>query len=252
MIVGKLKDLEWGIGTGSLIIGIVGLYATINVGMDRYNELQDTVKTKGILVDYIEERDIRTTGKYRTEVTTSVPLVNFSTPDGKEYTIRGLGGPRKWQIKDNVNILYKPSDPHKGFIADFQNTWGVTWALSFFASFSLLVGFFFVGGKIWEKEYDLFEMREINVMRTRKMAMRCFTISGSIVIAGSVPIAIFMYENFYQFFGYTLAGIGLGIFVLCVRQWLSPNSEWIDRMIPFMISVIFFMMGIGAILLGDV
>ncbi|EMM79351.1 PF12158 family protein [Leptospira interrogans str. 2006001854] len=152
LIVGKSKDFEWGIGTGCLIMGMVGLGVSTYAGIHRYYELKGTVKTIGTLVDYLETKetsaDVETDKSY--EVTYYIPIVRFSTPDGNTYTIRGLGGSKKWQIKDDIDILYKPSNPEKGFIADFQNTWALTCVLLLFSSFPLLVGFFFIGEKIWD------------------------------------------------------------------------------------------------------
>ncbi|EKR75413.1 PF12158 family protein [Leptospira noguchii str. 2006001870] len=150
LIVGKLKDFEWGIGIGCSIIGIFGLGVTTYVGIHQYYELKGMVKTKGTLVDYIEKSELSAesdTDNYY--VTRYIPIIRFSTSDGKTYTIQDLGGSKKWEIKDNIDILYKPSDPEKGFIFIFQNTWGQTFALLFFSSVPLLIGFGFIGGKIW-------------------------------------------------------------------------------------------------------
>ncbi|EMY26889.1 hypothetical protein LEP1GSC115_0810 [Leptospira interrogans serovar Australis str. 200703203] len=45
-------------------------------------------------------------------------------------------------------------------------------------------------------------------------------------------------------------GIGLGSFILGIGQWLSPVNDWELRTIPFVIGVFFFMIGLGAVLLG--
>ncbi|EMN00627.1 hypothetical protein LEP1GSC021_1826 [Leptospira noguchii str. 1993005606] len=46
LIVGKLKDFEWGIGIGCSIIGIFGLGVTTYVGIHRYYELQNQRYTR--------------------------------------------------------------------------------------------------------------------------------------------------------------------------------------------------------------
>ncbi|EMO54412.1 DUF3592 domain-containing protein [Leptospira noguchii] len=150
LIVGRLKDFEWGIGIGCLIIGIFGLGVTIYVGIHQYYELKGTVETKGTLIDYIEKNELSTESDLEDYyVTRYIPIIRFSTPNGKTYTIQDLGGSKKWEIKDNIDILYKPSNPEQGFIANFQNTWGRTFVLLFLSSVPLLIGFGFIGGKIW-------------------------------------------------------------------------------------------------------
>ncbi|AAS69662.1 DUF3592 domain-containing protein [Leptospira interrogans] len=248
LIVGKFKGLEWGMGIGGFILSIGGLILTIQIGINRYNELKDAVTAKGILIDYTEEREVKS---HRINYS---PLVRFSTPDGKKYTIRGLGSNRKkWQIHDAIDVTYKPSDPNQGFITDFQNTWGLTWALSLITLFLLSIGIFFIGGKIRGTKDDTIKIQTILASYTRITMERHFTKSGNIVMLSSFVlffIFFFISGTIVKPIGTVFIGIGLGSFILGIGQWLSPVNDWELRTIPFVIGVFFFMIGLGAVLLG--
>lgn len=137
-LLGWRAGFQWGLGVGCLLIGVGGLAGASHLGWHRWQALDGTIATSGVLMDFVNET-VRESGGRR--VTVRSPVVRFVAEDGTEHRVKGLGGSRgSASPGDPVPVRYRPEDPAQALVADAQNLWAGVWGLGMFGIVPLLVG----------------------------------------------------------------------------------------------------------------
>jgi hypothetical protein len=102
----------------------------------------------------VETRERWDAGKRRTE-RMRVPLVVFSTAEGRKVEFEALGGSlSRNEPGDAVRVLYRTDNPQLAIVDDFQHQWGAAWGMGAFAGFGLVGSVSFVGGAVggWRRQ----------------------------------------------------------------------------------------------------
>jgi hypothetical protein len=142
-LVAWRRGAEAGIGTGCLVIGLVGLLGAAHAGWHRWHAIAATAEAQGVLV--ATASDLDTAGRPPGE--SRGPVVRFTTPDGQTHRVTGLGGSQSQRHPGNaVPVRYPPDDPSAAVIADFQHLWGGVGALVLFGTMPTLFGLYFLVG----------------------------------------------------------------------------------------------------------
>jgi hypothetical protein len=137
-LLGWRAGFMWGLGVGCLVIGVGGLAGAGHLGWHRWQAIDGTVATTGVLLGFSEETVKNTDGR---RLTVRVPLVGFVAQDGTEHRVRGLGGSQGGASPgDPVAVRYRPEDPSQAIVADAQNLWAGVWGLGMFGIVPLLFG----------------------------------------------------------------------------------------------------------------
>ncbi|SFP44599.1 DUF3592 domain-containing protein [Variovorax sp. 770b2] len=244
-LVGWRKTLFWGVGVGALLIGCAGLYGAATVGWQRHQSIAGTVLVEGRLVEFVEERSKDSKGR---TTTTRAPVVEYTASDGQARRVKGLGGGLSDKSPDDpVDVRYKPADPSQALVADFQNMWGIVWALGLFGGFPTLSGIFFTGMAIKESRHRSGR----GVVRTRTPAQQRWRTRGT-VVANVVFLAGFALAFFYpdpnpmKQFGAGFFTIGVGALLHMVVQCLPPARDFEVLGILAIVGLGFAAFGYGA------
>lgn len=137
-LLGWRAGFMWGLGVGCLVIGVGGLAGAGHLGWHRWQAIDGTVATTGVLLDFSDETVTNAEGR---RLAVRVPLVRFVAQDGTEHRVRGLGGSQgRASPGDPVAVRYRPEDPSQAIVADAQNLWAGVWGLGMFGIVPLLVG----------------------------------------------------------------------------------------------------------------
>lgn len=137
-LLGWRAGFQWGLGVGCLLIGIGGLAGAGHLGWHRWQAIDGTVATSGVLMDFVSETVRESSGR---RLTVRSPIVRFVAEDGTEHRVKGLGGSRASASPgDPVPVRYRPEDPTQALVADAQNLWAGVWGLGMFGIVPLMVG----------------------------------------------------------------------------------------------------------------
>ncbi len=137
-LLGWRAGFQWGLGVGCLLIGIGGLAGAGHLGWHRWQAIDGTVATSGVLMDFVSETVRESSGR---RLTVRSPIVRFVAEDGTEHRVKGLGGSRADASPgDPVPVRYRPEDPAQALVADAQNLWAGVWGLGMFGIVPLMVG----------------------------------------------------------------------------------------------------------------
>lgn len=133
-LVGWRRGMFWGVGVGGILIGLTAAIGAGNVAWDRWQFVAKSERVPGRLVHY-----------------DGGPVVEFTPADGFQRTVKGLGGSQSDKGPgDPVPVRFLNGDPSTERVADFQNVWGVVFALCAFAALPLAFGAFFTAMAIGE------------------------------------------------------------------------------------------------------
>lgn len=137
-LLGWRAGFQWGLGVGCLLIGVGGLAGAGHLGWHRWQALDGTIATSGVLMEFTSETVKESNGRRRT---VRSPIVRFVAEDGTEHRVKGLGGSRaNASPGDPVPVRYRPEDPAQALVADAQNLWAGVWGLGMFGIVPLMVG----------------------------------------------------------------------------------------------------------------
>ena len=245
-LVGWRKNLFWGVGIGTLLIGCAGLYGAATVGWQRYQSIAGTVLVEGHLVEFVEERSKDSKGR---TTTTRAPVVEYTASDGQARSVKGLGGGLSGKEPgDPVEVRYKPADPSQALVADFQNMWGIVWGLGLFGGFPAMFGLFFTGMAIKEgrpRPAFAVKVREATPAQKR-WRTRGTVLANLVFLAGFAVCFLYPDESFGKGLGAGFMTIGAGALLHFVVQSFPPAMEFEFRSILGIVGLGFIAFGYGA------
>lgn len=253
LLVGRIRGIQWGIGVACLIIGVTGLTGAVRVGWERWHQLQGTVTSDGILVEFREEISRDAKGR---AVSSYAPVVRFTDPAGTSHEIKGLGGSQgNVNQGDPVAVRYRPETPEQAVVADFQNVWGGTVAFSIFGILPTLFGLFFVLGNLLKDDADRSADRSAG-LSAQDIALRELW-AGRFYSVGTLTfLAAFGVMMYYDSEGVEKsAGLGfMTIAAACIPYmigtFVSTKGRWMQRGVLLILMVGFGLFGGVAWLLG--
>lgn len=109
--------------------------------------LETAVKTEGTVIELVERRG--------ENGVTYAPVYTFSDTRGEEHKIYSGSSsyPPDYEVGEEVQVLYDPSEPQKAKIDSFFELWGISAILAVIGSISLFLGplFIFIGHRIKTK-----------------------------------------------------------------------------------------------------
>ena len=243
-LVGWRRGFESGVALGCLVIGLTGLAMAGWVGLQRHASLAGTQAAQGRLVEFARERSRDADGK----VTTSIsPIVEFSTPDGLQHRVRGLGGSQSdAEPGDPVEIRYRREDPSQALVADFQNLWGVVLALGIFGFFPTLFGLFFVAEARSRRARPVAQKEPTPAQKLRRTRL---TVIANLVFLGGFAVTV-LGEDVARSLGAGFMTIGSGALLHFVAQSLPPAAALQSRLILVIVGLGFLVFGASAWLLA--
>jgi hypothetical protein len=255
-LVGWLKNFNWGIASGCLIIGAGGLAGAAWLGWHQYQLLAGTQRTEGVLVEFVTVTS--TDGEGR-RTSTQAPVVRFKAGDGQTYRVQGLGSSQAQRDPgDAVGIRYRPDDPQRAVIDDFQNQWGGVWALALFGLFPTMFGTYFLGLQVREsREARFAATRKPPPVKTfrlppekRAWLLQKLTIVANVVFLSGFLVAMFAPLELLKALGLGFSIIGAGSLLHCVAQGYAPAPDWSARGIFLIVGLGFILFGFGGWMMG--
>lgn len=238
---------ERAVGVGCLIIGLTGSAAGIVGGLDRAAQLHQLREVEGRFREYVEETSRDSEGNVTRNLS---PLIVYTTADGVEHVIKGLGGSQSERSPgEMVPLLYHPDAPEKAVINDFQNLWGVILAFAIFGGMPTLFGIFF-----------LFFAAERDIPRqaappgrfdaTRRRLTGYFLIAGNLTFVSAGILLFFVGDD--VLFGiaraFSVVAVACGIHL--VAELVSPQRDWMRAGVLMVVGVGFALFGVGGLLLA--
>ncbi|MEP6723777.1 MAG: DUF3592 domain-containing protein [Variovorax sp.] len=246
-LLGWRMGLEAGVALGCLIIGTAGLAAAGVSAWQRWQLVGGTEVVQGHLAGYVTERSTDGKGKV-TE--TRAPLVAYTAPDGKPRRVKGLGGGLAGlSAGDPVEVRYRPDNPARAVVADFQNVWGVVWGMGVFGLLPTLFGLFFVGVARGEREGVADRPPPVRRDPTPGQARwrQRVTMGSNALFVGGFLVAIFYpFDDSARSLGLGFMTIGFGMLGHFIGQSIPPAMELQFRSIFGIIGTGFLVFGFGA------
>ncbi|MGH8619155.1 MAG: DUF3592 domain-containing protein [Burkholderiales bacterium] len=257
-LVGWLKNFNWGIACGCLIIGAGGLAGAAWLGWHQYQLIAGTQQAQGVLLEFVTVAS--TDGKGRS-TSSRAPVVRFKAADGRTYRVQGLGGSQgQHEPGDAVPIRYRPDDPQQAVIDDFQNQWGGVWALALFGLFPTMFGSYFLGLQLREtreQQPTTGRSRTPPPARTFRLSpeqrawrLQKLTIVANIVFLSGFLVAMFAPLELLKALGLAFSVIGSGCLLHCVAQGYAPVPDWSSRGIFLIVGLGFLLFGFGGWMMG--
>lgn len=255
-LVGWLKNFNWGIASGCLIIGAGGLAGAAWLGWHQVQQLEGTQQAQGVLLEFVAVAT--TDGEGRT-TTSRAPVVRFTARDGRAYRVQGLGGSQGERAPgDAVAVRYRPEDPQQAVIDDFQNQWGGVWALALFGLFPTMFGLYFLGLQLKasrdQQRAAGRKPRPVPTFRLppekRAWRLQKLTIVANVVFLSGFLVAMFAPLELLKALGLGFAVIGSGSLLHCVAQGYAPAPDWSSRGIFLIVGLGFLLFGFGGWMMG--
>jgi len=255
-LVGWLKNFNWGIASGCLIIGAGGLAGAAWLGWHQYQLIAGTQQAQGVLTEFVTVES--TDGKGR-NTSSRAPVVRFKAGNGQTYRVQGLGGSQgQHEPGDAVAVRYRPEAPQQAVIDDFQNQWSGVWGLGLFGLFPMMFGLYFLGLQVKEtrdpQRGTSRKARPVRTFRlppeTRAWRLQKLTIVANIVFLSGFLIAIFAPFELLKALGLGFAVIGSGCLLHCVAQGYAPEPDWSSRGIFLIVGTGFLLFGFGGWMMG--
>ena len=131
------------LGVIKVTFGLVGvglLAAAIALGLSTRHFLASAQRAEGTVIDVLPSRS--SSG----DTVLYSPVVEFKTPDGREYEVRSkvASSPPSYKEGERVTVFYKTDAPGEAEISGFFSLWGAPLILG------LLGGVFFsIGAVLW-------------------------------------------------------------------------------------------------------
>ncbi|WP_431113031.1 DUF3592 domain-containing protein [Variovorax paradoxus] len=251
-LITRLRTLNWGTGIGALMIGSAGLYGAATIGLDRLQFLSNTVLVKGTVVEFVHERIEAGMGRVLIGNTraraTLVPVVEYTTPDGKSWRVKGLDGGLPGKVLgDAIEIRYNVADPTQARLTNFQNVWGIVWGFAMLGGLPALFGLFFIrlafeesrqGGQRcrWRQQPTRAQLR----WRTRGTVF-----ANLIFISGFAVFGLYPGDSTARALGAGFTTIGTGVFMHFVVQSLPPRTALESRGTIGILGAVLMASGVG-------
>ena len=255
-LVGWLKNFNWGIASGCLIIGVGGLAGAAWLGWHQYHRLAGTQQVQGVLVEFVT---VESTDGQGRSTRSRAPVVRFKAGDGQTHRVQGLGGSQGHRAPgDAVAVRYRPDAPQQAVIDDFQNQWGGVWALALFGLFPTLFGLYFLGLQRKEtRDQQRVATRKAGPDRTfrlppetRAWRLQKLTIVANVVLLAGFLVALFAPFELLKALGLGFAVIGSGCLLHFVAQGYAPAPDWSSRGIFLIVGLGFLLFGFGGWMMG--
>jgi len=129
-LVARVSRFEIGLGVGLLIFGAVAFYFSVRCLIEYRAFAYAGPNALWGEVIAIEDRAVNESGS----ITTPVPIVRFTTPDDKTYTVSGpSGGSAK--VGSHVNVVLDRAHPERSRIGEIGEFRGGAIAMMLFGTF---------------------------------------------------------------------------------------------------------------------
>jgi hypothetical protein len=126
-----------------IIIGIILLLTSGFLGYSRIKFLDNSVKTEGVVVRYVEAGTV-TSSSTSARITrmTYAPVVSFNSSDGKTFEFRSAisSNNKPYSIGDKVKVAYLKENPSVAEIYSFIRMWLLSLGVLFGGIVVLLIG----------------------------------------------------------------------------------------------------------------
>ncbi|RZJ51460.1 MAG: DUF3592 domain-containing protein, partial [Chryseobacterium sp.] len=113
-----------------IFVGIILLGITLYMGYDKYEFIENAIKTKATITSYrtTTERESSKSGKKRTSKNTTYyyPILEFKDSQNRLTKVEsnvGHGNSKPYSVGSQVEILYSKENPQEAKINSFLNQW---------------------------------------------------------------------------------------------------------------------------------
>jgi hypothetical protein len=211
-----------GAAIGLLIFGICTSIGAVRLGVAGWQFEDGTVEVAGRFVGYEEAVDTDARGRRTRSL---APRVAYEGPDGRAYTVLGLGGSQRDREEgDTVPVRYRIDAPQHAVVDDFQNRWGAFWAFSGFAGFGLLAGAFFGISALSEGRTRLSRPRSpgpgVQALRGLLNSAGALTLLASVVAP-----ALAQSQDVQRSLAMTFGGVAVATLLYAGSRLLSADAE---------------------------